>query len=161
MTQLTSSSGDGAACPNDSVVFTCTVTGRTDLLWEVEPPLNHTHGPSNTATAELLIGVTSSDGTLLPSGPEGFMFQPALTATSSNSLTSTLTTLTEVSLLNSTTVSCLGNPAESLTIIVAGEFMILHSCHGLICLLSQTHHLLLSLRWCLHNKMVSVPLCSL
>ncbi len=123
---MTSSSGDGSACPNDPVVFTCIVTGRTDLLWEVGPPLNHTSGPSDTVTAELSLGVRSSDGTLLPAGPQGFMFQPALTATSGNSLTSTLTTLTEVSSLNGTTVGCVGNPTESLTIIVAGEFMSLH-----------------------------------
>ncbi len=41
------------------------------------------------------------------------------------SLTSTLTTLTEnVSSLNGTIVSCLGDPLESLTIIVAGELNI-------------------------------------
>ena len=118
--------GDGAACPNETVVFTCTVTGRTNLLWEVKPPLNHTSGPSDTVTAELSIGVRSNSGILLPNGPQGFMFQVALISTSSDNLTSTLTTLTEVSSLNGTTVKCVGNPADSLTIIVAGEFMILH-----------------------------------
>ncbi len=50
------------------------------------------------------------------------MFQAALTAVSSDSLTSTLTTLTEnVSSLNGTIVSCAGDQTESLAIIVAGE----------------------------------------
>ncbi|XP_064401776.1 uncharacterized protein LOC135347676 isoform X2 [Halichondria panicea] len=35
--QLTSSSGDGAACPNDPVVFTCSVSG-TVLQWIADPP---------------------------------------------------------------------------------------------------------------------------
>ena len=39
-TQLTSSLGDGAACPNDPVIFTCTVD-RTFLRWRVNPPPNH------------------------------------------------------------------------------------------------------------------------
>ena len=49
------------------------------------------------------------------------MFQAARTEFSSNSLTSTLTTVTEVSLLNGTVVRCIGEATESLTIIVAGE----------------------------------------
>ncbi len=35
--QLTSSSGDGAVCPNDPVVFTCSVSG-TVLQWIADPP---------------------------------------------------------------------------------------------------------------------------
>ncbi len=89
--------------------------GRTDLLWTVDPPPNH-----NVSNGLSLV-VTGSDGIGNRNrfGPEGFMFQAAITAVSSNSLTSTLTTLTEnVSSLNGTTVSCLGN---TLTITVAGE----------------------------------------
>ncbi len=37
---MTSSSGDGAACPSDPVVFTCTVS-RTVLQWTVAPPPDH------------------------------------------------------------------------------------------------------------------------
>ncbi len=52
------------------------------------------------------------------------MFQPAVTATSSDSLTSTLTTLTEVSSLNGTIVGCLASAdgTPNITITVAGEF---------------------------------------
>ena len=122
-----SSSGDGSACPNDPVVFTCVVTGRTSLLWTVDPPFNHTSGANNIAAEELLIVIRGSDGirTLLPSGPEGFMFQAAITATSSDNLTPTLSTLTEVSSLNGTTVSCLGGQTETLIITLAGELIII------------------------------------
>ncbi len=114
---MTSSSGNGAACPNDPVVFTCTVTGRTSLLWTVNLSLTHT------IINGLRIVLSGIDGirTLQPTGPEGFMFQAAITSTSSDSLTSTLTTLTEVSLLNGTNVNCTGDQTESLTIIVVGE----------------------------------------
>ncbi len=112
-----SSSGDGAACPNDPIVFTCVVVGRTNLLWTADPPPNHniTNGLS------LVITSSAGIGNREPAGPEGFMFQAAITAVSNDSLTSTLTTLTEVSSLNGTTVTCLGGPPGSLTIIVAGE----------------------------------------
>ncbi len=117
---MTSSSGDGAVCPNDPVVFACTVTGRNSLLWTVDPPPNHM------VIEPLSLVVRGSNGTsnLQPAGPQGFMFQAAVTAISSDSLTSTLTTLTEVSSLNGTTVSCLGDKTESLTIIVAGELIL-------------------------------------
>ncbi len=107
-----SSSGDGAACPNDPVVFTCI---GNNLVWTIDPPPNHA------VTGMLSVVVFESNGIgplLPPSGPEGFMFQAAITATSSDSLTSTLTTLTEVSSLNGTIVTCI---SESLTITLAGE----------------------------------------
>ena len=53
------------------------------------------------------------------------MFQIAITGTSSDSLTSTLTTLTEVSSLNGTTVRCDATQSESLTIIVACEYILI------------------------------------
>ncbi len=62
------------------------------------------------------------------------MFEAAVANTSSDSLTSTLTTLTEVSALNGTTVSCLGQPPESLTIIVAGKLEQLYIGHMVILL---------------------------
>ncbi len=50
------------------------------------------------------------------------MFEAAVGNTSSDSLTSTLTTLTEnVSSLNGTIVRCTSDQTESLTIIVAGK----------------------------------------
>ncbi len=113
---MASSSGDGATCPNDPVLFTCTVNVNF-LLWSVDPPPNHA------VTDGFTRGVIGSNGIgpLPPSGVEGFMFQAALTATSSDSVTSTLTTLTEVSSLNGTTVSCGAVQTESLSITVAGE----------------------------------------
>ncbi len=121
--QLTSSSGDGAACPSDPVVFTCTVE-TVALLWTIDPPLNHTSGPDRTDitnSISLVIIGNNGVGNREPAGPEGFIFQAAITAT--DNLTSTLTTLTEVSLLNGITVSCTctTGQSESLTIIVAGE----------------------------------------
>ncbi len=119
-TQLTSSSGNGADCPNDPVVFTCTVTGRNSLLWRIN--VVNVVVPNDMES----VAVTRSDGI----GPlpviefEGFMFQPAITANDSDSLTSTLTTLTEVSSLNGTTVTCSGNAVETLNITVAGELLI-------------------------------------
>ncbi len=119
-----SSSGDSAACPSDPVVFTCTVVGRTNLRWTVAPP------PDHPITAEQTQIVTTSSSTLQPFGVEGFMFEAAVANTSSDSLTSTLTTLTEnVASLNGTFVSCTGDQTELLTIIVAGE-RTLHSAHS-------------------------------
>ena len=110
---LMSSAGDGLACPTISVVFTCSVN-RSSLLWEVDPP-------PDVVTAQLTQVVSSASTELVPIGVERFMFQAARTKFSSNSLTSTLTTVTEVSLLNGTVVRCIGEATESLTIIVAGE----------------------------------------
>ncbi len=87
------------------------------LLWRV-----HSESPSRADTEVIIFG-SDGIGTLpQPVGVEGFMFQVAITAVSSDSLTSTLTTLTEnVSSLNGTIVSCAGDQTESLTIIVAGK----------------------------------------
>ena len=101
------------ACPTISVVFTCSVS-RSSLLWEVDPP-------PGVVTAQLTQVVSSASTELLPIGVEGFMFQAARTEFSSNSLISTLTTVTELSLLNGTVVRCIGDATESLTIIFAGE----------------------------------------
>ncbi len=113
--QLTSSSGDGAACPNDPVVYTCSVN-VTFLQWRVDPPPNYAVTDGFTRVIFNIDGV----GRLPLSGVEGFMFQVAVTATSNDSLTSTLTTLTEVSSLNGTIVRCTADRIESLTILVAG-----------------------------------------
>ncbi len=61
-------------------------------------------------------------GNILPLGVEGFMFQLALTDNSNGIITSTLTTITEVSLLYGSVVTCSSSGMmESLTIILAGE----------------------------------------
>ncbi len=112
--QLTSSTSDRAACPNDPVVFTCSV-GRTSLRWAVDPP------PGYVVSYQISQIILYYTGTLLPVGVEGFMFQAAVADTSNGSLTSTLTTITEVSRLNGSVVSCNGDMTESLTINVASE----------------------------------------
>ncbi len=149
--QLTSSSGDGSACPNDPVVFTCTIDGSA-MQWVVNPP-------TGSAFQQVFQTVFDTSGDLLPAGVEGFMFQVAITAT--NPFTSSLATLTEVSSLNGTTVSCFTGQTESLTIIVAGELYVhcIIVCTYYLSHCVQSLHLLHSLRWCLHNKMVSVSLC--
>ena len=64
----------------------------------------------------------SISGTLLPAGVEEFMFQAAVTNTSNGTLTSTLTTITEVSLLNGSVVTCSsGGTIESRSITVADQ----------------------------------------
>ncbi len=113
--QLTSSTGDGAACPNDPVVFTCSVSG-TVLQWIADPPPNYVVSGQ---VRQLLFSTTVN---LLPAGAEGFMFQAALTNTSNGTLISTLTTITEVSLLNGSVVTCSsGGTMESRSITVAGQ----------------------------------------
>ena len=94
--QLTSSSGDGAACPNDPVVFTYSVSG-TVLQWIADPP------PGYVVSGQVRQLLFSISGTLLPARVEGFMF---VTNTSNGTLTSTLTTITEASLLNGSVVTC-------------------------------------------------------
>ena len=84
----------------------------------------HLHG---VITAQLTQVVSSASTELLQIGVERFMFQAARTEFSSNSLTSTLTTVTEVSLLNGTVMHCIGEATESLTIIVAGETYLYNS----------------------------------
>ncbi len=113
--QLTSSSGDGAVCPNDPVVFTCSVSG-TVLQWIADPP------PGYIVSGQVRQLLFSISGTLLPAGVEGFMFQAAVTNTSNGTLTSTLSTITEVSLLNGSVVTCSsGGTMESRSITVAGQ----------------------------------------
>ncbi len=68
--------------------------------------------------------IFSTSGDLLPFGVEGFMFQCAVTDTSNISLTSTLTTITEVSLLNGSVVTCASGTLMVLrTITVAGVLL--------------------------------------
>ncbi len=117
-TQLTSSTGNGVACPNDTVVFTCLVIGRNSLSWTVDPPT----GLMGVQQISRIINSNQDSMQLQASGVEGFMFQPAVTNNSINgNLTSTLTTITEVSRLNGSVVRCIGDTPVSMTISVAGE----------------------------------------
>ncbi len=92
---LISSTGHGAACPIKPVVFTCSVNGSF-LQWKMDL--------TGFNQARQLIFPTIGD--ILPVGVDGFKFQPALTDTSNGVITSTLTTITEVSLLYGSVVTC-------------------------------------------------------
>ncbi len=114
---LISSTGDSASCPNNSVVFTCSVN-RSVLQWIAVPP------PGHSVLGQVIVTLFQSSpvGIQLPVGVEGFMFQHAVTDASNSSLTSTLTIITEVFLLNGSVVTCSsGGVTESRTITVAGE----------------------------------------
>ena len=68
--------------------------------------------------------IFSTSGNLLPVGVEGFMFQAAVINASNISLTSTLTAITEVSLLNGSVVTCSISAMQELrTITVAGVLL--------------------------------------
>ena len=100
------------ACTGDAITFTCTVAG-TILQWEVNPPAS---------SGFTLLDDTVSSGTpinvpeMLGSNP-GFQFQRLRTA-AQEGLNSTLTTISNISSLNGTTVTC--QTQGPLTIQVAG-----------------------------------------
>ncbi len=74
--------------------------------------------------------IFSTSVTTVPTGVEGFMFQAALADTSNGILTSTLTTITEVSLLNGSVVTCSSSgvmESQIITILVAGEKKLDHN----------------------------------
>ncbi len=102
--------------------------------------------------------IFSATGVLLPSGVEGFMFQPVRTDTSNGVITSILTTITEVSLLNGSVITCSNGSklTESQTITIAGEKSIIK--HNVPHVFQQIPPLLHLLQWWLHNKMESIPL---
>ena len=76
--------------------------------------------PGNVGTMRItrIVGVAND---LPPSGVEGFLFQAAVADSRNGSRTSTLTTITEVFLLNASVVGCTGNTTVFMTISVAGE----------------------------------------
>ncbi len=83
----------------------------------MDPPLGYV------VSAQMRQIISPTAGVLLPSGVEEFMFQAVRTNTSNGVITSTLTTITEVSLLNGSVITCSnGNEiSESRTMTIAGE----------------------------------------
>ena len=100
------------ACTGDAVTFTCTVAGAI-LQWEVNPPAS---------SGFTLIDDTVSSSTsinvpqVLGSNP-GFQFQRLRTA-AQEGLKSTLATISNISSLNGTMVTC--QTQGTVTIQVAG-----------------------------------------
>ncbi len=117
---LSSSAGDGAFCPNQAngtAIFTCSVINGRHLRWTVDPP------PGYVVSEPVTQLIFSTTVTTVPTGIEGFMFQSAVTDTTNGTLTSTLTTITEVSLLNGGLVTCSSSgimESQTITILVAG-----------------------------------------
>ena len=105
------------ACPGQTVLFTCTLPGSV-VQWSVNPPPGS--GLSR-ADSGILTTATELDQTFTL-GSTGFMFQYVLTDASGGNITTTLTTITEVSLLSGSMVTCVSQTQEGpLTIQVAGE----------------------------------------
>ncbi len=83
--------------------------------------------PGHVVSDQLRQIIFSTIGSIPPLRNQGFMFQAAITDTSNGIFTSTLTTITEVSLLNGSVITCSsGGSMESLTLILAGEAMHIH-----------------------------------
>ncbi len=96
---LTSSTGDGATCSNGMVVFTCSVNGAV-LVWLMDPP------PGSVVPDQVRQIIFPSTVIEMPSGVEGFMFQVHITSTRNGVITSILTTITELSFLNGSVITC-------------------------------------------------------
>ena len=112
----TLTSNSTVACPDgDTATFTCTLPS-TEVRWTVIPPPH-----SGFVEAE---GIVSSSFLTITLGVPGFMFQAVLTDSSGGMATSTLTTVTDASLLDGTMVRCdvVGGVSKGpLSITVAGE----------------------------------------
>ena len=104
------------ACPGQTVLFTCTLPGSV-IQWSVDPP----PGSGLSRADSGILSATELDQAFT-FGSTGFMFKYVLTDVSGGNLTTTLTTVTEVSSLRGSTVTCRGLTQEGpLTIQVAGE----------------------------------------
>ena len=103
-------------CPDEAVTFTCTLPGDR-VRWEVTPP----PGSGFSSIAGIVINNTVPTLTI---GSTGGIFLAILTNISGGMATATLTTVTDVSLLDGSMVMCnvLGGVMEGpLPISVAGE----------------------------------------
>ena len=101
------------ACPGQTVSFTCTLPGSF-VQWSVDPP--PASGLSRAVSGFLSANELDQTFTF---GSTGFMFQAVLTDVSGGNLTTALNTITEVSSLSGSMVTCTGE--GSLTIQVAGK----------------------------------------
>ena len=103
------------ACPDDVVTFTCTVTG-TFLNWMVVGP-----SASGISTVTVLVRTTTLiDDPLIVGSDPRFMFERVRIAANDGDLRSTLTTVSNVSLLGGSVVTCVEQEQGPLTIQVAG-----------------------------------------
>ena len=116
VSEATLVSSVSVACPGQTVLFTCTSPGSF-IQWSVDPP----PGSGLSRARSGFLSASELDQTFT-FGSTGFMFQAVLTDASGGNLTTTLTTVTEVSSLRGSTVTCSGLTQEGpLTIQVAGE----------------------------------------
>ena len=104
------------ACPGQTITFTCTSPG-SNIQWSVDPPPGSGLSPARSG----FLSASEIDQTDT-FGSTGFMFLYVLTDASGGILTATLTTITEVSSLSGSMVTCRELTQEvPLTIQVAGE----------------------------------------
>ena len=104
------------ACPGQTVTFTCT-SPTSNIQWSVDPPPGS--GLSRADSGFLTPTELNQRDTF---GSTGFMFLYVLTDASGGNLTATLTTITEVTSLSGSMVTCRGLTQEGpLTVQVAGE----------------------------------------
>ena len=129
-------SNTSAACPDETVLFTCTVSG-TVIGWDLTPPPGANLG-FTTESLSLSIDVPSGRTTLSPL----FVFQGEIIYLSDGMVTATLITVTDVSVLKGSMVVCQGVSTQEgpLNITVAGKSLFLpESCSlVLISSLKQT-----------------------
>ena len=104
------------ACPGETVTFTCTQPAplRSELVtWTVNPPADSVI--TMPATQSIVGNVPLNVPT--PLGSEGFMFQAALISIDDGQYTSTLTTVTDVALLNGSIVQCSINTIDNTQVL--------------------------------------------
>ena len=109
---LTSTPTSTVACPDDTVIFTCTLPGIF-IRWDVTPPQG----------AQFSISLIASNTDSTQGNPA---FRGVLTDSSGGMVTATLTSLSEASTVEGTMVECVGVSSQEgpLTITVAGELTI-------------------------------------
>ena len=105
------------ACPDETVLFTCTVSG-TFIRWDLTSGANLGF-TTDSLSLYVLSTMNTSEQTIGPM----FVFQDALTDLSGGMVTATLITVTEVSVLEGSMVECGGADSREgpLTISVAIE----------------------------------------
>ncbi|XP_064402763.1 uncharacterized protein LOC135348470 [Halichondria panicea] len=114
-------SNTSVACPGETVLFTCSVTGTT-VRWQVDPPAE-----SGLMSVQSAILLGSGVGRRDTFGSGVIMFEAVLVSNDGRTLTSTLINLSEVSVLDDSNVTCTvpqlnGTVVELLrTISVAGN----------------------------------------
>lgn len=105
-------------CPNDAITYTCIVTGDT-LQWSLI-------APTMVVISAPVLSFTPIDVPQIVGMEQGFLFERVRTVANSGSLRSTLTTITDISLLRGSMVTCTGENQTlgPLTVQVAGILLI-------------------------------------